>query len=70
MKTMRLPRVGDTVKEDGKVLKVNRVFTNRAGVKCVEYVDTNGLHGCVLPEYWYKKEETNSTGRLGSGAPS
>ena len=76
MKTMRVPLVGDKTIEDGKLLQVTRVFTNKVGVKCVEYIDTNGLHGCVLPEYWFKKQEDYAKknkkldGQAGSEAPS
>lgn len=77
---MKLPKVGDKVIEEGKTLRVSRVFRNKAGYQVVEYIDRNGLQGCCLPEYWWKKieeqerlekERTNkSAGRLGSEAPS
>lgn len=54
---MKLPKIGDTVKEEGKTLTVSKLFINKAGYQVVEYVDRNGLQGCVLLEYWWKKYE-------------
>lgn len=67
-RVMKLPIIGDKVKEDGKILEVVRVFKNNANYMVVEYEDRNGLRGCVLPEYWYKKQELD--GQAGSEAPS
>jgi hypothetical protein len=53
----KLPNIGDTVKEDGKTLEVIKVFRSKYGIMLVEYTDRNGLHGCVIPEYWYKKNK-------------
>ena len=53
---MNLPSIGDIAIEDGKTLEVIKIFRSKNGMMLVEYTDRNGLHGCVIPEYWRKKD--------------
>jgi hypothetical protein len=75
---MNLPIVGNTTKdENNRTLEVVRVFKNNSNYMVVEYEDRNGLRGCVLPEYWWKKSDDywkrklrQLDGQAGSEAPS
>ncbi len=65
---IKVPKVGDTILDEGNMLRVTRVFKSNLNVVLVEYIDRNNLHGCVIPEYWYKKAQLDR--QAGSGAPS